>query len=267
MAVLTISRDLGSGGREVGLALSSSLGYGYADREGILSRLKAAGHKWEKWTEGFDEHAPRIWEKYDWSYQGFVAMLQSTIMNEAASDRVVIIGRGGNYLLNGVPFALRTRIVAPFEQRIARVSERESIDEESARWLIERTDRDRAGFLLTVYGRDGKDPADYDIVFDSATMSIGEICAAITGVVPQKDSLKDEKSMRALKLRALAAEIKARLFTTLPFFMPTLDVEFVDEAICVRGVVRLPRERELVMNESRKIAGEAPLRFELRYRQ
>ena len=57
MAVLTISRDLGSGGREVGLALSSSLGYGCADREDILSRLKAAGHKWEKWTEGFDEHA------------------------------------------------------------------------------------------------------------------------------------------------------------------------------------------------------------------
>jgi len=49
--------------------------------------------------------------------------------------------------------------------------------------------------------------------------------------------------------------------------MSTLDVEFVGEAICVRGVVRLPRERELIMNESRKIAGEAPLRFELKYRQ
>ena len=96
---------------------------------------------------------------------------------------------------------------------------------------------------------------------------LSEICAVITGILSEKDSLKDEKSMRALKLRALAAEIKARLFTTLPFFMPTLDVEFAGEAICVRGVVRLPRERELVMNESRKMAGEAPLRFELRYRQ
>jgi len=267
MAVLSISRDLGSGGREVGLMLASSLGYGFVDREGILSRLKAAGHKWEKWTEGFDEHTPRVWEKYDWSYNGFVAMFQSTIMNEAASGRVIIMGRGGNYLLNGVPFALRARVVAPFEQRIARVCEREAIDEESARWLIERTDRERAGFLLAVYGRDGNNPADYDVVFDSAGMSIGEICAAITGILCEKENLKDETSMRALKLRALAADIKAGLFTTLPFFMSTLDVEFAGEAICVRGIVRLPRERELVINESRKIAGQAPLRFELKYRQ
>ncbi|MGA2401864.1 MAG: cytidylate kinase-like family protein [Syntrophobacteraceae bacterium] len=267
MAVLTISRDLGSGGREVGLKVSSSLGYRFLDHEGILARLKAAGHKWEKWTEGFDEHTPRIWEKYDWSYHGYVAMAQSTIMNEAASDRVVIMGRGGTYLLKGVPFALRVRVVALLEQRLARVSEREGIDEESARWLIAKTDRERAGFLLTVYGRDGKDPAGYDLVFDSSTMSIDEICSVIAGVLCEKDRLKDEKSMRALKLRALAAEIKARLFTTLPFFMSTLEVEFDGEAICVRGVVRLPRERELIMNESRKMAGEAPLRFELKYRQ
>jgi cytidylate kinase len=267
MAVLTISRDLGSGGRAVGLTVSSRLGYGLLDREGILSRLKAAGHKWEKWTEGLDEHTPRVWEKYDWSYHGFVAMVQSTIMKEAASDGMIIMGRGGNYLLNGVPFALRTRIVAPIEQRIAGVCEREAIDEESARWLIERTDRERAGFLSAVYGRDGKDPADYDVVFDSAGMSIDEICTAILGLLREKENLKDEKSMRDLKLRALAAEIKAGLFTKLPFFMSTLDVEFAGEAICVRGIVRLPRERELVTNEARKMAGKAPLMFDLRYRQ
>src|SRR5208337_1558702 len=140
MAVLTISRDLGSGGREVAMMLSSSLGYRFVDRESILARLKAAGHKWEKWTEGLDEHTPRVWEKYDWSYRAFVAMTQSTIMNEAASNNVIIMGRGGNYLLKGVPFALRVRIVELFEERVARVSEREGTDEESARWLIERTD-------------------------------------------------------------------------------------------------------------------------------
>jgi cytidylate kinase len=267
MAVLTISRDLGSGGREVGQRLSSSMGYRFVDRESILERLKAAGHKWEKWTEGFDEHAPRVWEKYDWSYHGFVAMLQSTIMNEAGSDRVVIIGRGGNYLLKGVPFALRVRVVAPVEERIARVSTREGIDGESARWLIDKTDRERAGFLLTVYGRDGRDPADYDLVFDSAATSIDRIASAITGILPEKDRLKDEKSLRNLKMRALAADIKAHLFTTLPFFMSTLEVEFDGEAICLRGVVRLPRERELVIKESTKAASGAPLRFELKYRQ
>jgi len=180
---------------------------------------------------------------------------------------VIIMGRGGNYLLTGVPFTLRVRIVAPIEQRLARVSNREGIDEDSARWLIERTDRERAGFLMSVYGRDGKDPADYDLVFDSTATPIDRIAAVITGLLPEKDRLMDEKSINALKMRALAEDIKARLYTTLPFFMSTLEVEFDGEAICVRGVVRLPKERALVMNETGKMACEAPLRFELRYRQ
>jgi len=267
MAILTISRDLGSGGREIGKRLSDSMRYRFADRESVLGRLKAAGHKWEKLTEGFDEHAPRVWEKYDWSYHSFVAMLQSAIMNEAVSGDVVIIGRGGNYLLKGVPFVLRVRVVAPIGERIARVSSLEGIDEESARWLIDRTDRERAGFLLTVYGRDGRDPADYDMVFDSGAMSIDGIAARIMEILPEKDRLKDEKSSHDLKMRALAADIKARLFTTLPFFMSTLEVEFDGEAVCIRGVVRLPRERELVVKQSRELAAGAPLRFELKYRR
>ena len=219
MAVLTISRDLGSGGREVAQRLAGNIGYRFIDRESVLGRLKAAGQKWEKWTEGFDEHAPRVWEKYDWSYHGFLAMLQSTIINEACSGDVVIIGRGGNYLLKGVPFALCVRIVAPIKDRITRVSAYEGIDEESARWIINRTDRERAGFLMTVYGRDGGDPADYDLVFNSGEMSIEEIASTIAGILPEKDRFKDEESIRDLRMRALAADIKARLFTTLPFFI------------------------------------------------
>jgi cytidylate kinase len=267
MAVLTISRELGSGGREVGLMLSERLGYRFADRERILAGLKAAGHKWEKWTEGLDEHTPRLWEKYDRSYRVFVAMVRSTILSEAASDRVVIIGRGGNYVLEGVPFALRARIVALLKDRIERICEHEEIDEDAARRLIAGTDRERAGFLTSVYGRDGKDPVDYDLVFDSSTMPINRIVTALAELLVEKDRLRDEKSVSVLKMRALAAGIEAHLLTALPFFMSTLEVAFDGEAVCVRGVVRLPRERTLVMDEATKMAGDAPLKFELKYRQ
>lgn len=267
MAVLTLSRDMGSGGGEIGLLAANSLGYRFVDRERILARIKEAGHKWDKWSEGMDEHTPRVWERYDWSYRSFVAMVQSAIMKDAALGRVVIMGRGGNFLLKSVPFALRVRVVARLEERIARVSRREDIDEDSARRLIERTDRERAGFLLTVYGRDGKDPGDYDLHLDSTGAALGRLAAQICGRLSEKDALVDEQATRRLEMRGLACDIKARLLTGLPFFMPTLDVEFDGEAVCVRGVVRLPRERALVMEEAGKIADKAPVRFELRYRQ
>ena len=267
MAVLTLSRDMGSGGREVGLLTADSLGYGFVDRERIHARLKEAGHKWDKWSEGMDEHTPKLWERYDWSYRGFVAMVQSAIMREAVSGRVVIMGRGGNFLLEGVPFALRVKVFASLEERIARVSNREEIDEDSARGLIEKTDRERAGFLLTVYGRDGKDPNDYDLYLDSTGVPFERIAVEISGSLLDRDRFADDKALKGLEMKALAYDIKARLLTGLPFFMPTLDVEFDGEAVCVRGIVRLPRERALVMEEAGKIAGKAPLRFELKYRQ
>ncbi len=267
MAVVTLSREMGSGGAEIGLLAAKSPGYRFVDRERIFARVKEAGHKWDKWSEGMDEHTPRLWERYDWSYRGFVAMVQSAIMQEAVSGKVVIMGRGGNFLLKGVPFALRVRIVARLEERIARVSRREKIDEDSARRLIERTERERAGFLLTVYGRDGKDPGDYDLQLDSTGVPVERIAAEICAGLYEKDRLMDEEAIKGLAMRGLAYAIKARLLTGLPFFMPTLDVAFDGEAVCVRGVVRLPRERALVMEEAGKMAFEAPLRFELRYRQ
>jgi hypothetical protein len=267
MAVVTISRDLGTGGRKAGRMLADAVGYELLDHESILAAVKAAGHKWEKWVDGMDEHSPRLWERYDWSYRGSISLIKSIILNAAAAGNVIIIGRGGNYLLEGIPFVLRTRFIAPLDTRIAKVAERESIDRDSAHWLIEKTDRERAGFLFAAYGKDGTDPADYDIVFDVGTMPLDQIVVSMPALLPEKDRLKDESSFRALQMKSLAANIKSRLLTVLPFFMQTLDVEFDGKSILVWGTVRIPREHEQVEKEARKAAGAAPIRFELRYRQ
>lgn len=266
MAVLTISRDLGSGGREVGRTLAANTGYRYLDHEEILTRVKSAGNKWEKWAQDFDEHSPRLWERYDWSYRGYVALMQSIILEEAVRDRVVVMGRGANYLLRDTPFALSIRVVAPFAAKVSRLADREAIDRDSARWLIEKIDRERAGFLYTVYGRNGKSPSDYDMAFDSGTTPIADIIEAVQKRIPEVDRLKDEQALNALQAKALAAKIKARLLTGLPFFMPTLEVNYDGENIMVRAVIRL-RERERVVTEAKALAGGTPLKFELRYRQ
>ena len=106
MAILTISREFGSGGREIGQAVAALLNYEYIDKQKMLSDLKSAGNEWEKWGKDLDEHCPTIWEKHNWSFRGLSALIQSCILNHALKDKVVIMGRGGNFLLKDIPSAL-----------------------------------------------------------------------------------------------------------------------------------------------------------------
>ncbi|HAK88019.1 MAG TPA: hypothetical protein DCP24_02900, partial [Nitrospiraceae bacterium] len=140
MAILTISREFGSGGREVGLMTAKSLNYEYIDKEQLLADIRAVGKDWERYGKNLDEHCPTTWEKYDWSFRGFIALFQSLILNYALNDKTVIMGRGGNFLLKGIPYALRIRVTGPIEQRIERIIRRESLDRDTARRLIEKAD-------------------------------------------------------------------------------------------------------------------------------
>ncbi|MFH0826240.1 MAG: cytidylate kinase-like family protein, partial [Pseudomonadota bacterium] len=132
MAILTISRQLGSGGREVGLGVASLLGYLYIDRQRIITDLKRIDDIWEQWGRHLDERAPSFLEKLDFSVTAYGALVQNIILNFALEDRVVLMERGGNFLLQNVPHAYRIRVVAPLEARVDRISMRESVDTYSA---------------------------------------------------------------------------------------------------------------------------------------
>ncbi len=128
MAILTLSREVGSGGREIGQAVVDSMGYSLIDKEDILASLKTVGREWERCGRDFDEARPALWERYDWTFRGFRALMQSILLDYAITDKVVIMGRGANFLLSDIPFVLKIRVVAPMEKRVERIMKRESVD-------------------------------------------------------------------------------------------------------------------------------------------
>lgn len=265
MAILTISREFGSGGREIGHAAATLLNYEYLDKEGMLSDLKTAGSKWEEWWKDFDEHRPTVWEKYDWSFRGLSALLQSCLLDHALKGNVVIMGRGGNFLLEGIPSAWRVRIVAPPEKRIEKIMIRESVDKETAKWLAEKTDNERASFIRSVYGREWDDPDGYDVIFDTDRRDEGEIVKIIRDNLLEKE--QTVHPTETLRMRAAAARVKAGLLTNPKLFIPTLDVYYDGEGIVLRGVVHSSKEHKTVEEEARRMAEGLPLRCELHYRK
>jgi cytidylate kinase len=266
MAILTISREYGSGGREIGQAVAESLAYEYVDKDKVLEDIRAVGHEWETWGKDLDEHCPTIWEKYDWSFRGFGALIESVVLGYAVKDRAVIVGRGGNFLLESIPHALRVRVVAPMEQRIARIARRESLDTETAKWLIERTNRERSCFLLALYGKRWDDPSEYDMVFDTGVRPVEETVLVIKEMLVEREAHNTEESRVTVRKRALAAKIKAGLLTDPTILIPVLDVIYDGKDIVLRGIVHNPKERKRIENAAKELAGETVLRNELHYR-
>lgn len=266
MAILTISREYGSGGREIGRAVCRELGYSYVDRTLLLEDIRRAGKRWEKWSEALDEHCPTVWEKFDWSFRGFGALIQRAILREALKDNVVIMGRGGNFLLRDIPFALRVRVHASAAERIARIVERESVDSKTASLLTEKTDAERACFIQAIYGKRWDDSAEYDTTIDTSGGSLDGIGSMIAGTLKKKDELKSEAAVNLLRMRALAADVKAAIATDASFFIPIFDVFAEGESILIRGIVHTASEHKRVEKAARKIVGSVPVRCELHYR-
>ncbi len=266
MAILAISYEFGSGAEEIGRAVEQQLGCEYIALGRVLDEAKKAGGTWERFSREYGEGCPNIWERYDWSFMGFMALVQSIILSHALRDNVVIMARGANYLLQGIPHALRIRVVAPLEKRIERVMSKEDISRDTAKLLVRQADWEIASVVRQLYGKKWDDPEAYEIKFDTGERAMGEILEIVRNLLAAKDRLKTPEAQRQLEMRALAARIKAAVATNPEFLIPTLEVEPGGDGILLRGVARSIREHKAIDREVKAVSGSVPVTCEIHYR-
>ena len=106
MAILAISLDFRSGGQEVATQIGEALGYKCSGKDQSLAYMKAAGGRWEQLFRDLDQERPSLWDRYDWEYRGFVALLEAYIYEHALRDKAIVIGQGGSFVLTDLPFVL-----------------------------------------------------------------------------------------------------------------------------------------------------------------
>src|SRR5215469_1506548 len=155
MAIITISRLTGSGGREIATATAEALQFQFIDRKAMDAVI--------------DQQFPVRTEQLSILKKDrkvYDEMVRSAIAEIAAIHNVVILGSGGQFLFARVAASLHVQIVAPLPYRIARVMRTARVDRVGAEKIIEERDREKEIFLSTLYGRDWRDPAHYDIVLN-----------------------------------------------------------------------------------------------------
>lgn len=182
MAIITISRQMGSGGIPIAHKAAEKLGYMLVDGDAILEVADQYGLTRES-IELADEKPPHFSEKLDRKHETALHLIELIVLEYAFKGNVIIYGRGGQDLLREINSVLRVRIIAPLEDRIERWSEREWLDPDRARMLIRKNDQQRAGFIKYYFDRDWDDPLGYDLVINTQRLAeesaVRMICDAI----------------------------------------------------------------------------------------
>ncbi len=266
MAILTISREYGSGGREIGRLVAQRLGYEYVDKERLFEDLDQTGGSWGRVAREVDEVCPTFWERHDWQYRGYVARVEALILEYAAGDRVVLIGRGGSFLLQGVPFCLRVRLVAPLEVRLERIMARERLSRDAAQRLITQVDGDRACYIRANYGEDWAEEDVYDLTLNTGSLTYERVAEMLAESLTDKDRQATPEARAHLADLALAHRLKARVATEPRVLIPTLEVGCLEGVITVAGIIHTPKELRLLEGMVKEICGGRPVRLNLHHR-
>lgn len=105
--------------------------------------------------------------------------LVSTVIRDVAALRnVVIVGRGGQFILKTVTSALHVRIIAPMAARIERVVMYEGGEPHEVERLLRERDQSQSAYFRKYFKEDVRDAMHYDVVLNSAKLPF-ERCARI----------------------------------------------------------------------------------------
>ena len=189
--VITINRELGSGGRTVGEKLAEKLGVSFYDKAVIMGleekyhltvdeieKMRNKKHHW--WSdfklvtgigEGLVSSSRLISEvgkEPDVLTTETMFKAESEILEDIANvESCVIAGRSGFYVFRNHPNHLRIMIQASLPFRIKRLVRKKGITEEEARKIIEKVDKMRENYVKKFTGTTRYDTRNYDIVISA----------------------------------------------------------------------------------------------------
>lgn len=191
-SIITIGRQFGSGGREIGTDVARQLGIECYDKQ-LITMAAKRGSLTHARLGAFDERQESPWF-YEGIYEGnhhvqrgqpiseILFRLQSDVIQSIARrENAVIIGRCADFILREAQNIelLTIFIAAPFENRVQRKMKLEGIEQRKAERFVKKTDRQRSKYYKAHTGLEWGNPQNFDFYFDSAIQGYDEIIRMI----------------------------------------------------------------------------------------
>jgi len=184
LSIITVSRQLAGFGNEIAAALSQRLGFSLISRKELLSMFLPG--LTENELNMLGESAKHFLSECG---EGgtYISRLDSALHGYAKYNSAVLVGFGSQMIFAGDPAALHVRITAPLSVRASRLKKRYRISAEEAQTILRKSDRKQARFVRALFGVDIADPQFYDLVLNTASLSVDECVACITSLLREKE--------------------------------------------------------------------------------
>ena len=211
MAVITISRELGSEGDKIADLLCQELGYQRVDKEMLMHIAQEAGVDVEAVLakeRGFAKRArlvsdqmtslygrqPAVFEgKAALDDQTYERVVRKAMARFAEQGDAVIVGRGGQMLLRDWPGVLHVRLYASSEVRVARLRQRFSISEQEAKRRMAESDEQKRQYIRHMHNNaNWQDLKHYHLVINTGHIS-PEATAQIIILAAQHKAPDDDR--------------------------------------------------------------------------
>jgi len=218
MAIVTVSFEMGAGGPEIGAMLAERLRYRYVDQE----LISEAAHRYglvEDRLSHLSDAKPSLFERFDVETRRYLTVIQTVLFEFANEDNVVLMGRGGQWLLRGVPHTLRVRVMAPFELRVKRLTEKlstqtgDQVTSRGVAQMVRRDDDQRSARMRYLYESDLRDPALYDLVLNTERLTSEAAVEALAGLLARPELSTTPRAAQLVADRALASRVQVALVT------------------------------------------------------
>ena len=261
MTIVAISREMASGGYEIGAAVAKALDFEYVDRQILLRAAQTHGVPEAKLVESV-EHRPSLRDRFDAERRRYVTFLEAAYYSFAERGNVVTASRSGPFFVRDVKHALKVRIMAPVEVRVRRVMVQDRLGEKAALAKVRAYDREMSGRIDYLFGRDWRRAENYDLVLNTGGAAWSFYADLLVAAARDPQYRPTPESQQKVRDLSLAAHVRAALATE-----PVIDqlhVEVTAEAghVMLKAIVLDSAALEIAAKVAKRVPGVAVVSFE-----
>ena len=236
MTIVAISREMGSGGYEVGAAVAKALNFEYVDRQILLEAAHAHGVPEAKLVDAVERRLS-LWERFESERRRYLTFLEAAYYAFAEKGNLVTASRSGPFFVRDVRHALKVRIMAPVDVRVRRVMTQERVNPKAGAAKVKAYDREMSGRIDYLFGLDWTRPENYDVVINTQDDAWQFYIDLLVTAARHPRYQPTAESRQRIRDLSLAAQVRAALATDAATRYTDLEVTAQEGHVVLKGVV------------------------------